>query len=366
MKNFFLIIFIICFSCGTDKPSQVSVESSNRDTLIAMVMKDGKYGYINTQGDYIIEPKYPLARSFSNGVACVNFNGVRNEVLKGAVGGSYAFIDTKGQIMFDGKTFSKPLSFYNNYATIELPNRKMGFIDKDLNLVADGFDILMPFREGLATAMSKSENVVGFIDTSGEWKIKLDIMSYTIGDFHEGMAMFMKDNKFGYLDKQGEIAIQPIYEGTYDFHEGLGAFLLNGTYGFLDKEGKVVINNVYQNVADFSDGLCAVQKNGKWGYIDTQGKEVIPFEFDAARDFKEGFASAMKDGKIGFIDKKGDWLAEPNLYNALDFKNGYAIINKNGKLGFINRTGEIVIEPIYDRVDNFVDPNESNENLRMD
>ncbi|WP_237561870.1 WG repeat-containing protein [Flagellimonas algicola] len=366
MKKTFLFIAFLVFSCNENIQNTDRTQKITKNNLLAMVMKDGKYGYINPEGDYVISPRYPLARSFSNGMACVNFNGVRSDFFPGTIGGSYAFIDTSGKLKFEEKAFSLPVSFFNDYAIIESNNQTVGFIDKNLDLVVDGFDVLMPFREGMSAAVKRSENTVGFIDTTGEWRIKLDLKSHRIGDFHEGYAFFMKDNGYGYLNKQGEIVIEPIYEGTYDFHEGLGAFLLNKKFGFLNKEGKVVINNEYENVGDFSNGLCAVQKNGKWGYIDHKGKVGIAFEFDAVRDFNEGFASVQKQNKVGFIDKNGDWLIGPKFDNGLDFKNGYAIINKGGKLGYINAKGEIIIEPIYDRVDNFVDPFSSNENLRSD
>ena len=366
MKRLVLLIFILMFSCEKNKNTTDLAQGSSKNNLIAMVMINGKYGFINPEGDYIINPKYPLARSFSNGLACVNFGGMRNDLISGAIGGTYGFIDTNGKLVQEAKSYSKPVSFYNDFAVIELDNGTVGFMNRKFELVKGGFDLLMPFRDGLAAAVINNEKIVGFIDTTGEWKIKFD-ERHRIGDFHEGIAFLIKDNKFGYINTQGEIIIEPKYEGTYDFHEGLGAFLLNDKFGFMNKEGEHIISNEYEDVADFSEGLCAVQKNGKWGYINNTGEIVIPFNFDVVRDFHQGFAAVSQgSNKVGYIDKNGDWLVEPEFYNALDFKNGYAIINKNGKLGFINLQGEIIIEPQYERVDNFVNPFASNENLRLD
>ena len=62
--------------------------------------------------------------------------------------------------------------------------------------------------------------------------------------------------------------------------------------GFVDKNGKVVINPVYDAVNDFTDGLAAVQNSdGKWGFIDKTGKVVVPLVYKMCGDFSEGLAS---------------------------------------------------------------------------
>ena len=46
-------------------------------------------------------------------------------------------------------------------------------------------------------------------------------------------------------------------------------------YGFIDKNGKVVIEPQFDNVSAFSEGLAKVEKDGKWGFIHKSGKVVI-------------------------------------------------------------------------------------------
>ena len=75
MRRNFLAVFALAFlvmlgACkNEDKSSETSLtdKPSASSELLAMVMIDGKYGYIDTLGGFVIDPKYPLARSFSNG-----------------------------------------------------------------------------------------------------------------------------------------------------------------------------------------------------------------------------------------------------------------------------------------------------------
>jgi len=48
-------------------------------------------------------------------------------------------------------------------------------------------------------------------------------------------------------------------------------------WGYIDKEGNMVIPPVYDEAHIFSGGLAPVKFNSKWGYIDTKGDIVRPF-----------------------------------------------------------------------------------------
>ena len=66
-------------------------------------------------------------------------------------------------------------------------------------------------------------------------------------------------------------------------------------YGFIDKNGKVVIEPQFDYAGAFSEGLGKVKKDGKWGFIDKSGKVVIEPQFDSIFNFSEGLAEVEKD-----------------------------------------------------------------------
>ena len=59
-------------------------------------------------------------------------------------------------------------------------------------------------------------------------------------------------------------------------------------YGFIDKNGKVVIEPQFDSASNFSEGFACVKKDDKWGFIDKSGKMVIELQFDRVFDFSEG------------------------------------------------------------------------------
>ncbi len=95
--------------------------------------------------------------------------------------------------------------------------------------------------------------------------------------------------KWGYINKVGEIVINPKFESALNFHEGLARVRMKGTKA--TKEGYT---------------------SGKWGYIDTTGNIVINLKFDIAGEFYGGLATAHIGDKWGYIDKTGKFVWKPS------------------------------------------------------
>jgi hypothetical protein len=112
--------------------------------------------------------------------------------------------------------------------------------------------------------------------------------------FHEGFLGVWVGKKRGYVNKFGEMAIAPKFDGACDFHEGMAAVtngaVIGGLSGFIDHSGSVVIAQKYKYVQDFSEGLAPVRVDNKWGFVDKSGKMVIKPKFEAAQSFAEGLA----------------------------------------------------------------------------
>ncbi len=186
----------------------------------------------------------------------------------------------------------------------------------------------------------------GYIDKNGKEVIPC-IYDFAIR-FAEGLANVLKNDKWGLIDKNGNEVVPCRYDDTFYFSEGLALVQMNDKYGFINKNGKEVIPCKYDYAQDFSEGLAPVKMNGKWGFFDKNGNEVIPCEYDWANDFSEGPASVKMNDKWGFIDKNGNEVI-PCEYDWLsNFSEGLAIVVMNDKCGFIDKNGNEVIPCKYD------------------
>lgn len=185
-----------------------------------------------------------------------------------------------------------------------------------------------------------------------------------IGDFHEGRAWFCKNEKFGFVDKMGNMIVPAKYDDVADFKEGRAWVANRGEddqyrCGYIDLEGKEVIPIKYKvssvegaNKISFSEGLAAVPMRTDnydspiYGYIDKMGNEVIPAKFSIAGDFKNGIASVDLDK---YIDKTGKLLSN----NDLRTHDEIVIFSQDEKMGLKHLNGKIVVPCKYDIVQNF-------------
>jgi uncharacterized caspase-like protein len=200
----------------------------------------------------------------------------------------------------------------------------------------------------------------GFVDRAGEVVVtpKYDHAC----SFSEGRACVRLNDKVGFIDEAGSVVIPIKYDAATPFREGLASAGLNGKVGFIDKNGRTVIPFKYDNAGGFSDGLAMVRLNDKSGFINKSGNVVIPLEYDYAGNFSEGLADVGKpyaddpEGgeplyKYGYIDKTGKLVVEMKYHNAGSFSEGLAVVVREGKQGYINKAGREVIPLEYDEED---------------
>ena len=119
-----------------------------------------------------------------------------------------------------------------------------------------------------------------------------------------------------------------------NFAEGLAAVRTvsdtysYGLWGYIDKTGQMSIEPRFEEVKDFSQGLAPAQTSGKWGYIDKTGQWVISPQFDEASVFnKEGHAFVVVASDMHLIDRTGKLIKRTpyvNSYHAPGVYQDYA------------------------------------------
>lgn len=324
-----------------------------------------KVGYIDKEGDFVIEPKFDAAKDFYEGLAPVKLDG------------KWGYIDKTGEFVIQPQ-FDKADIFSSGLAAVKVDG-KWGFIDKT------GEFILPPqweeptrFVEGLVPFVFEETGKIGFMDTTGEIVITPEY-EYVHGYFSEGYTYVAKDmnNVFesgGLLDKEGNflsLPSQTLGFGIF-FSEGLLPYSKAGDEldGFIDNTGQYIIAPQFSKCGIFSEGLAdVIFTDGDAGYIDKTGEVVIELnDYYFASPFSEGLALVARDVSAekpwGYIDKTGNFVIEPQFTHAYSFSEGLALVNIEEKgWGFIDKTGEFVIGPVeyadfgrFHKIDGVFDP----------
>jgi hypothetical protein len=229
------------------------------------------------------------------------------------------------------------------------------YIDREGKIIINPqFSDATIFRNGLALVRTSGDKPKwGYISEDGKFAITANYKSATV--FSDDLAWVVSENAPPTaINSKGEIKVTlQDAETVKIFKEGLSAFSIIDSsgvkWGFVDKEGKVKINPQFSNTGNFSNGKCAVENSdGKWGYIDKEGKMLINYQFEKAKEFVDGKAIVVSGDKTGLIDETGKYQINPQFAGMLDDRGKY-LIEQDGKLGWCDKGGKIIINPQFAR-----------------
>ena len=137
------------------------------DEGIVAVFKDGKWGYINTKGEQIVECKFDDVYGFYEG-----FGAVKKD-------GKYGYINTKGYpVIFDKskneiEVFDKAIDRSNNTFYLSRLGDKFGLLDENFSVVIKNsiygkFEVLQRINE--TTFLIKIAERDLFVDSEGNFR----------------------------------------------------------------------------------------------------------------------------------------------------------------------------------------------------
>lgn len=126
---------------------------------------------------------------------------------------------------------------------------------------------------------------------------------------------------------------------------------LNDKWGYINTNGDIVIPIIYDDVWGFEEGISKVQLKNKQGYIDTTGKEIIPVKFQYVWNLNQQIKGMIlvhnkttmggRQKEFGLFDKFGNEILKP-IYDQIILKNGMLLVTLNNKKYFVNMKGEFV------------------------
>ncbi|MBE6733512.1 MAG: hypothetical protein E7561_05915 [Ruminococcaceae bacterium] len=398
---------------------------------ITQAYKDGKVGFVNTAGRWLAEPIYSEAQNFSEG-----FGGVKNDE------GKWGYIDTNGEVVFPLE-YDNISEFRNGYALAEKgektfiidtngnkvitdgtavavnpgydctgqietlifsgANKDIAcvklegeenycYIDRNFNVLTESiypYPVMFTEEDYAVTILPNRFGVENYtvltVDRTNGISIKTAITSekpitdldfdgtpfFQIGDRLydiKGQDLFGMDfEKFIYLYDNSNL-INAVYEGQYacvnfegelisplsDFmYERLtediyAAVADDGRVKLCDKSGKQLENTEEYAEAYIEDSFIFVMDNdGKWGVLDEELNVVLEPFADGFSGVSEGMLKYRENGKYGFINIETGERIPANFTKTSDFENGYCWVSENVLIGAIDKSGKYIVEPLY-------------------
>ncbi|WP_420455908.1 WG repeat-containing protein [Rubrivirga sp.] len=199
------------------------------------------------------------------------------------------------------------------------------------------------FSEGVARVKTTGWRW-GFLDRAGE--VVVEPAFDNLGDLHDGRARFERDGKVGFVDRTGAVVIEPAYDDARSFSGGRAAVRQGQRWFYVDTENRRGADGqTFISAGDYSSGLAPVRTENRWEYVDERGQRVIGPQFDAARAFRGGRAAVEVDGSWTFVRPDGTLLRAPEFDEVDDFAGGLAAVTVDGQLGYIDEDGATVWLP---------------------
>jgi hypothetical protein len=201
---------------------------------LAAVKMEGKWGFINQTGEFVIECEHFDAKSLTHGLVAIK-SEIWPEMGKVQATRQWALFDTSGNQLTD-------------------------FLYYDVGEFTNGL-ALMNFNPPGTTPRT------AFVNTEGTQITPILYGTSGQNYFSEGFILLSNSGNYFY-DTDGNQAFGRRFSGgTGSFSEGLAAFRESGSmlYGYINAKGTVSIKKKYLVAEDFSKGYAYVRKDYKKG-----------------------------------------------------------------------------------------------------
>ena len=317
------------------------MSSEFENTYIASIQEDYKlkFGLIDNQGNWIIEPQF-------ENLVKLNIKDYYKFIENNLRG----IIDSKGNVIVEAKFDSLELLNDNFWVLID---NKHGLInDEEEYLIEIKYDSLN-FVESSKTYNIGINGKYGIVNS--DFKIYIEPIYDSLSDFDaEGQIIANLNGKYGVVNSKGEYIIDFRFDyiGFFDT-EGFAIAKENDLFGIIGRNGEWILYPIYTHISTFNNkGYACVGMNSIYGVIDREGNWIIAPEFKKCESCGEYFSVEVENFIYGIIDIDKNWIIKPIFKSAPQFNvNGIVIININNKYGIMDENFQsVIVEPKYDYI----------------
>lgn len=216
-------------------------------------------------------------------------------------------------------------SFYFN--RIEHSSKEIELLNEDLGNF---------YKEYIITKQKKGIRLKNYF-TGKEIYLKEEGIK-SIVNLNEDYQLLQLDNVI-YLKSNNKLKIQNGNIGTKIGENYL--FKENGRFGLLDKDLNILIQPIYNRLlAGEKSSLLLAEKDGKFGYLNFKGETIIPFEYDVGTIEENNLMIVKKNNGVGVINKKNEQIIE-FIYDEIYSNQGSQfIVLKNKEYFLIDKLGK--------------------------
>lgn len=254
------------------------------------------YSFYTIEGDYLFPPMWEAPSKekprFDNGAAVVKYPRKLNANQQ------HAIIYADGSVRELPVTWNNVTQFYDGIAMVR--------------------EMIPRQKPQIFYINTKGEKILPHLTHTYEMKGPMDVVGRMRYLQENRRAYFSyKDQKWGYLDKNGKIVITPQFQEVRDFSNGYALAIVweensASRAVFINLSGEIVMNiptkatTLYyaEPVSDIDNGIFCIRGNNATVYYNLEGKEVA--QFPEGTPFHNGYAfvktTSKYDSPVSIID----------------------------------------------------------------
>ena len=243
--------------------------------------KSGKFGFVNENGDWVIQPIYQEVTEFEE----YPFTLVKSN-------DKWGLINREGETVLpfrynkvdQGWSYSTAISVVQQVDKYGIVSRENG-----KEIVACKYDAPIEFNDTYlpelnVTAVVFQNKKMGLILENGREVVPCiydtDKDPFTLLDAENLLYTVRREKKMGAIDTTGNEVIACLYDQINPQDADFIDVVTNKKHGLYSiKESREVIAPLYDQSFQFEGEFAIVQQNKKYGAIDKTGKVIVPFRF---------------------------------------------------------------------------------------
>lgn len=270
----------------------------------AAVKKGDKWGFIFESGKFAIKPQFMNVTSFSNGKAGAVWAKKSN--------GLWGFIDRQGEMVI-APSFSGVKLFTKDECEVMLP----GMLPHQVIVInQDGKQIAPPHvkREKvkdyyhITTKKENKQNVYSYVDKEGELISPWSLDDYELGKKLQMIRSTTADNN-GFEPDDILTSQSSMY-----------------IYAYIDEKGNMA-SKWYQEIREFHLGFAVVRRDHRYCFMDLNFEEVTPLDFSEVRRLNDDYCVAqVSEESFVLVNYKGERIGK-------EF-HGYDIFDEDFLIGY--------------------------------